>query len=252
MNTIHHVPVLAATACLALTPTLAPAEEFDPAKMDEVMKKYVNPGKQNKAFKSWVGVWKAESTYWMQPGAPPMKSSGEAKFRMAMKGRYLVENFKTESPEMGVFMGQGTFAYDRVAKEYIHTWIDTMGTGVMISRGSASEDGNTLTLHATYQNPMIMQDVKYRLVSHSGDPKKRKLEMFATYPGKEEFKTMEINYTKQDDAKVGAAAGALSGAVIGNNVGEGDAKVGAVIGAGVGLTKDDLKKEAEEQKKKDK
>ncbi|MEO1842735.1 MAG: DUF1579 family protein [Akkermansiaceae bacterium] len=69
-------------ACLALLPLTASAQDdFDPAKMEEIMKKYGTPGKEHKVLRSWVGTWKTESTYWMMPGAPPMKSSGEATFR---------------------------------------------------------------------------------------------------------------------------------------------------------------------------
>jgi hypothetical protein len=197
MKSIHYAKTLTGAACLALLPLTASAQDdFDPAKMEEIMKKYLTPGKEHKVLRSWVGTWKTESTYWMMPGAPPMKSSGEATFRMLLKGRYVTERFTTKSPDFGDFQGQGTVAYDRLAKEYIHTWIDTMGTGIMISRGQASEDGTKIEYTTVYKDPMTMQDIKYRIVTHVGDPKKRKMEMFATHKGKEEHKHMEITYTK--------------------------------------------------------
>ena len=145
MKSIHYAKTLTGAACLALLPLTASAQDdFDPAKMEEIMKKYLTPGKEHKVLRSWVGTRKTESNYWMMPGAPPMKSSGEATFRMLLKGRYVTERFTTKSPDFGDFQGQGTVAYDRLAKEYIHTWIDTMGTGIMISRGQASEDGTKI------------------------------------------------------------------------------------------------------------
>lgn len=199
--------LVGATALLTLfVPSASAQEDFDPAKMEEVMKKYGVPAKQHKALRSWVGTWKTESSYWMAPGGPAMKSSGEAKFRMLLKGRYLSEQFSTNSKDFGEFKGQGTVAYDRLAKEYILTWIDTMGTGMMISRGQASDDGSKIEYKTTWKDPLTMQDIKYRLVSHLGDPKTRKLEMFAAYPGKDEYKHMEIIYTKVSGAaKKGAA-----------------------------------------------
>ena len=125
------------SACLALLPLASPAQDGpDPALMAEAMEKYMTPGPEHKLFKSMVGTWKAKNSYWMQPGAPPMKSTAEVKFRLAMEGRYLLETYKSEDMMSGPFQGQGTLAYDRVKKEYVQTWIDSMGTGIMISRGT--------------------------------------------------------------------------------------------------------------------
>jgi hypothetical protein len=207
MNAIQLAKSLTgAAACLTLLPLNASAQEdFDPAKMEEIKKKYWSPGKEHKVLRSWVGTWKTKNSFWVQPGAPPMTNEGESKFRMLLKGRYLSEQFSAESEEMGEFKGQGTVAYDRVSKEYTHTWIDSMSTGMMVSRGKNSADGSRIEYTSTVKDAITMQDVKYRIVSHYGDPKNRKMEMFATYPGKKEFKNMEITYTKvAGPAKKGA------------------------------------------------
>ncbi len=197
MNVMPHPKTLAGAACLALLPLIAPAQEdFDPARMEEVVRKYGTPGKEHKILASWVGTWKTENTYWMTPEAPPMKSIGQSRCRMLMKGRYLSELFSSESPEFGKFEGRATVAYDRLNKEYIHTWIDTMNTGMMISRGKASEGGKSVEFKTVHKDSLTMQELKIRMVSHIGDPRERKLEMFLTYPGKEEFKHMQIVYTK--------------------------------------------------------
>jgi hypothetical protein len=190
------------SACLAVLPAAAAApEDAEAAKMEEAMNKYGNPGKEHMALRKMAGTWKAESKYWMAPDTPPMSSTGRSKIRMLMKGRYVSEQFSAESPEFGSFQGQGTLAYDRLAKEYIHTWIDTMGTGIMISRGQASEDGKTIVLNAPYKDPVTMQDLNYRIVFHTGEEESRRMEMFVTYPGKEEFRTMEVTYTKVAEPK---------------------------------------------------
>ena len=68
----------------------------------------------------------------------------------------------------------------------------------MISREKASEDGSTIELRSEQKCPMTMHMLKHRIVSHIKDPKQHKLEMFVTYPGKEEYKIMEIIYTKTE------------------------------------------------------
>jgi hypothetical protein len=112
MNAIQLAKFLTeAAACLTLFSLTASAQEdFDPAKMEELKKKYWSPGKEHKVLRSWAGTWKTKNSFWGQPGAPPMTSEGESKFRMLFKGRYLSEPFSAKSEEMGEFKGQGTLA----------------------------------------------------------------------------------------------------------------------------------------------
>lgn len=207
-----------ATTGLVLLPLSSSAQEdLDPAKMEEIMGKYANPGPQHKALRSWAGVWKAETSYWLQPGGEPMRTKGESTVRLLLKGRFLREQYTSEIPGMGPFLGQGTLAYDRVAKEYVHTWMDNMATSIMISRGKPSKDGKTIEVEAIHKNYMTMQDIKYRTVYHPSDGKTRKMEMFSTPPGQKEYKHMEIIYTKVRGLQKGAGAktGAAAGAAIG-------------------------------------
>lgn len=201
MKNTHIAQCLAGAASLVFLSFTASAQEFDPAKMEEAMKKYGVPGEEHKVLKSWTGTWKATSTYWMLPGASPMTSTGQAKCRLILGGRFLSEQFSAKSEEFGKFQGQGTIGYDRLAKEYALTWIDTMGTGMMIGRGKGSENGDFIEIKADYKDPISMQDHKYRLVYQAGDGKSRKLEMYLTAPGQEEFKSMEVIYTKAAGAK---------------------------------------------------
>ena len=47
MKSIHYAKTLTGAACLALLPLTASAQDdFDPAKMEEIMKKYGNPGER--------------------------------------------------------------------------------------------------------------------------------------------------------------------------------------------------------------
>ena len=75
MKMNHYAPTLAGAACLALLPlTTTAQDEFDPAKMAEVIEKYGSPGPEHKLLRSWTGTWKTESTYWIMPGAGPIAS----------------------------------------------------------------------------------------------------------------------------------------------------------------------------------
>lgn len=195
MNATHIASSTIAAAIAVLLP-VAQAQESNPAKLAEIVETYGSPGPGHKVFDSLAGAWKAESTYWLTPGAPALTSSGTARVRPLLGGRYLNEQYRTKSEELGQFEGRGTLAYDRLGEEYVHTWIDTMNTGIMISRGKLSEDGKAIVMHSKFKDPVTRQDLAYRIVSQLGDGKKRTMEMFVTHPGQDEHKLMEIVYTK--------------------------------------------------------
>ena len=65
------------------------------------------------------------------------------------------------------FTGHGILAYDNAKKEFVNTWIDNMGSGVVIMRGTFDPNTNTLVLKGTQTNPvngkdaMIREEVKF-------------------------------------------------------------------------------------------
>ncbi|MDB5210043.1 MAG: hypothetical protein JWQ30_870, partial [Sediminibacterium sp.] len=113
------------------TATTAKSDEWVPVDSATAMKTMMEagtPGKEQAMLAKSNGVWKAETTMWMSPDAPPMKSNGTATNKMIMGGRYQQMAFKGDM--MGQpFEGLGTTGYDNARKVWTSTWIDNMGTG---------------------------------------------------------------------------------------------------------------------------
>ena len=108
-----------------------PAGKMDEAAMMAAWQKYATPGPEHAQLAKMVGDWEAivEDT----SGAMP-KSTATAKMTMIMGGRYLQEEVK--GTMMGEpFEGLATTAFDNQTKEYVSTWIDSMGTGIAMSKG---------------------------------------------------------------------------------------------------------------------
>src|SRR5438874_2282495 len=94
--------------------------------------KYMTPSEGHKALDGMVGTFDAKVTSTMMPGQPPVESTGTDESMWIMGGRYIQEKFS------GNFMGQpftgmGITGYDNAKKQYFGTWIDSMGTGLMLS-----------------------------------------------------------------------------------------------------------------------
>ena len=190
--------LLAFTALIAL-PAMADdtetpaAEAPDMAAAMEAMQKAAAPGENHEFLADLEGDWSSASKVWMAPGQPPMESTGKSTKTMIMGGRYLRESF--EGSMMGnTFHGLGVTAYDNTAGEFITTWLDDMSTSIAIARGQ--RDGDTLTMHGEYLDPMSGQTMKVRYVTRVVDTDHHFFEYFMTMPGAPEVKSMEIAYSR--------------------------------------------------------
>jgi len=161
--------------------------------MAAAWQKAASPGPPHQWLTEMAGSWTFVGTFWMDPNAPPMTSTGTAEREMALGGRVLVE--KVHSEMMGdVFEGMGLTGYDNVSGEYWGTWNDNMGTGVMTSTGTCTDDG-ACEFTATWNDPMVggPKTVRMTVQSKGGG------EVHAMYekaPDGQEFKSMELVYTR--------------------------------------------------------
>lgn len=178
------------------TPAIAPEPMPDSATMMKNWEAYMTPGDPHKMMASWSGTWEGESTMWMAPGAPPQVTKGSATNKMAMGGRYQVSNHK------GMMMGQpfegmSILAYDNNTKTYKNTWIDNMGTGLMVMEGTWDDAAKTMSLKGKCQDPMTKREMELREVYKVIDEKNHVMEMYGPGPDGKEFKMMELKMTKK-------------------------------------------------------
>ncbi|HEV7667553.1 MAG TPA: DUF1579 domain-containing protein [Thermoanaerobaculia bacterium] len=141
----------AATA-FAADPPAAP----DMAAMMEAMAKAGKPGEQHKVIGKYVGDWTYSIKMWMDPNGPPSELSGTMHAEPMFGGRYVASTWKGEF--MGApFEGHGTDAYDNTAGQYLNTWIDNQGTGILYMTGTPSADGKSITYGGDMMDPMSGQ-----------------------------------------------------------------------------------------------
>jgi hypothetical protein len=187
--------------CIMLTASVAMAKDnksekqMDPQAMMEVYAKLATPGEPHKQFASLAGSWTTKTKSWMEPGKPPMESSGSAEMKMMLDGRFLQQEFSGEM--MGhPYSGIGINAYDNLLKRYVSTWIDTMGTGIFIMEGTADAGGKTITLkgqHAEVGGGHMTHRAVWKIV----DANTQTFEMYGTHHHDKEMKMMEITYTRK-------------------------------------------------------
>ena len=170
---------------------------IDSAMMDKAWKESMTLGAPHKMLAKGAGTWNGDVTMWMANGAPPMKSSATMVTNMTFNGLYQQSKHKGEM--MGApFEGMSTTGYDNTKKEFFSTWIDNMGSGILVTTGNWDDANKTLTLSGTMKNPANGLDCSIREIYKMVDDNNQILEMYGPDPqtGKE-YKTMEIKYTRK-------------------------------------------------------
>jgi hypothetical protein len=156
------------------------------------------PGKMHEHLAKDVGVWHGKSTMWMAPDTEPLKSEIVSTIKPILDGRFTHCEIKGEIPGMGPYHAFGIYGYDNVSKEFVSTWIDNHGTGIMNGTGELSRDGKTMTWKFNYNCPITKKPAVLREVETTTGPKTKTLEAFGAEPksGKV-FKMMSIELTKK-------------------------------------------------------
>lgn len=159
---------------------------------------YATPGEVHKMMSEWNGKWDGEVSMWHSPDAPPETSKTSAENKMIMGGRY--QQSTHSGNMMGMpFEGLSTMGYDNAKKEFENTWIDNMGTGIMILRGKWDDASKTITLTgkcvAAEMGDGSEMGVKqtFKIV----DADHHEMQMFMVTEDGKETKTMEIKYVRK-------------------------------------------------------
>ncbi|SHH25791.1 DUF1579 domain-containing protein [Flavobacterium johnsoniae] len=156
---------------------------------------YATPGNPHKLMADEVGTWNCDMTFWSEANGKPEKATSVAVIRMILGGRYQEADYK--GTMMGQpFEGKSTLAYNNASQEYTTTFIDNMGTGMMVAMGKYDEKTKSMELKGEMVNPLNGKKTPYREVYTIVDPATRKMEMFDTKNGTE-YKSMEIIMKKK-------------------------------------------------------
>ena len=168
----------------------------DSATMMKNWQDYMTPGDVHKMMAKWDGTWNGEVTMWMYPGAPEEKSKSTAVNKMIMNGLYQESNHSGNMMGMP-FNGKSITAFDNHRKEFVSTWIDNMGSGIMILKGPWDEATKTINLKGRMVDPGTKQDTDVRETFKIVDDNTQEMEMYVMTPDGKEFKTMNIKYTRK-------------------------------------------------------
>ena len=168
--------------------------QMDMQAMMEMYEKLATPGQPHQLFATLAGSWTTHVKEWMEPGKPPMESTGAAELKMLLGGRFLHQEITGHM--MGQpFSGIAIDAYDNLQKKYVSMWISNMGTGIFLMEGTASPDGKTITLTGQHPEPGGGH-MSHRAVWKIVDANTHTFDMYGAHQGGQEMKMMEMTYTR--------------------------------------------------------
>lgn len=180
------------------TTTSAASEAELMAKMMELSKLNDN----HKVLASTAGTFSYVVKMWMDPKGNPSESTGSATRKAIMDGRYVTGEYSGSFKMPGAdgkmkdtnFKGMSLDAYDNVKQKFVSSWIDNMGTGIMMLDGTYDAATKTFTYAGDYEMMPGMK-AKVREVIKITD-KGMTMEYYEDR-GQGEMKSMEINYTRK-------------------------------------------------------
>lgn len=183
---------------LALTAGFAAAQQTGsgPSPEEQAMMAAAAPGEQHKHLAHFVGSWNTKITMWMAPGQPPVESVGTAESHWILGGRFVESTYKGDFMGMP-FEGHGLDGYDNLAKQYVGSWVDNVGTGIMHSKGSFSPDGKVITAESEMIDAMSGQKIKMRSATTAVDANSYRMEMFTVDGTGGQVKVMELVATRK-------------------------------------------------------
>jgi hypothetical protein len=157
--------------------------------------KAATPGPVHQQMAKMAGKWKLQTTMWMAPGAPPMKSEGTAEFTSILGGRFLQQEVHGNMGDQP-FEGRGLDAYDNVTKTHESSWVDNMGTGMMVMKGRCAPTAKSCTMKGKVADAVAGKDVPVTSTMTVKDDNTFTFEMTGPGPDGKPFKNLEIVYTR--------------------------------------------------------
>lgn len=219
MRSLYGIPALACS--IALAPALSAQEkkvtsetkvtttekkvtsETKSAKkmpsQEEMMKAWMEvatPGEAHKKLEPMVGTFEAKVKSTMDPSKPPEESTGTSENTWVLGGRFIEQ--KVTGSMMGQpFNGLGYSGYDNYKKKYVGTWMDSMGTMIMMMEGTMDSTGKTMTASGKMDDIMMKKTVTVTSKTTVQDNDHHTYEMWCPGPDGKMMKMLEIHYTRK-------------------------------------------------------
>jgi hypothetical protein len=169
----------------------APAEASEEAVM-KVLEERRALTDEHRQLAAFAGEWDLEVLMFHSPGEP-QRSHAKSSARSLLGGRYVVEEIEGDFFGMQ-FQGLALSGYDKQRGKWVASWVDNYSTAIQPWEGTM--EGAVLTMTAPSEEWMGQVYTPKSVTRHLGADH-LVYEHFAVLPEGQEWKKMEIRYTRR-------------------------------------------------------
>lgn len=127
-------------------------KQIDPAAAMAEWMALGQPGEAHAFLKKFEGQWNATMRMAMDPAQPMVESKGQARFEPVLGGRFIQQ--KLAIAMMGMpYEGLGYLGFDNVTRTFTQSWMNSMSTETLWSRGSINREGDQITMFGEMNEP---------------------------------------------------------------------------------------------------
>lgn len=172
-------------------------DEMDPAAMLQAYKKMSEPTKFHENLRPLIGRWTTASKWRMSPEESWDESTGTAEFKWILDNRFVQQQVNGSMGEGYPFEGIGLITYDKIKNKYVTVWADNFMSNFMVSEGTCDPSGKVITFHGESTDPWTGETTTDKSVMRILNNDKHVFEMYMTSPDGDEFKSLEVTYTRK-------------------------------------------------------
>jgi hypothetical protein len=175
---------------------------MDPAEMAKIMALYEKaavPGPQHKMLAGLEGTWDMKFAGMMG------SFSGQVHYHAIMGGRFVVAQIAAMltmpgpdgKPQEMPWEAYQILGYDNVLKQYQAVWLDSMGTGIYVSPGTADATGKIISFEAPMKDAFTPQGRPYKIVINFEGEDRHVTELWDAKDGKTLVKEGTVTETRK-------------------------------------------------------
>ena len=145
------------------------------------------------------GNWEAAITFWLRPGAEPIKSRATVTSRLVMGGMYLEQRFEGAfGPELGnkTYTTTSYTGFNPTTGEYEAVRMASTHSTMIVVRGKATESEKGLSMELAGEYMFAGGKATQRDVIRHDGPDKCVIESWMSFGGTPEFKGAEMVLTR--------------------------------------------------------